>query len=64
MAIEVVMRVGLDGSKRPVCLGCGHSMMSHGERDGKLFCWGCASVGQQQCGLIFITTEQKSGEKE
>jgi len=51
VAIETVMRIKLDGSKRPICLDCGHSVMSHGERDGKIFCWGCAGVGQeQQCG--------------
>ena len=45
--IEAVLRVKLDGSKRPVCLDCGHSVMSHGERDGKIICWGCLGVNQK-----------------
>jgi hypothetical protein len=49
VAIEVSMRVRVEGSKRPLCLDCGHSVMSHGERHGKLFCWSCLSVGQKQC---------------
>lgn len=44
VAIEVTMRVKLDGEKRPICLDCGHSVMSHGERDGKLFCWSCFGI--------------------
>ncbi len=49
MVIQITMRIKMDGAKRPVCLDCDHSIMSHGERDGKLFCWGCAGVGQTQC---------------
>jgi tRNA(Ile2) C34 agmatinyltransferase TiaS len=56
MIIEVVMRVKLDGNKRPICMECGHSVMSHGERDGKLFCWGCAAVNQEQCKQLCIFT--------
>jgi len=48
--IEVLMRIRVEGTKRPLCLDCGHSVMSHGERDGKLFCWSCLSAGKTpQC---------------
>lgn len=47
MKIVVNMRVQVDGTKRPVCLGCEHSVMSHGERDGKLFCWTCETQNKQ-----------------
>jgi hypothetical protein len=52
VAIEVVMRIKLDGIKRPICADCNHSVMSHGERDGKLFCWGCFAIDsrkEKQC---------------
>jgi hypothetical protein len=48
--IEVTMRVRMDGDRRPICLNCGHSVMSHSERDGKLYCYGCQSLNQKQCG--------------
>lgn len=47
MKIVVNIRVQVDGTKRPVCLGCEHSVMSHGERDGKLFCWTCETQNKQ-----------------
>ena len=48
VAINVVMRVKIEGTKRPICTDCGHSVMSHGERDGKLFCWGCFGINGQE----------------
>jgi tRNA(Ile2) C34 agmatinyltransferase TiaS len=49
VAIEVLMRIRVEGPKRPICLDCGHSVVSHGERDAKLFCWACYLVGPEQC---------------
>lgn len=42
--LNVKMNVRLDGGKRPVCTDCNHSIMQHGERNQKVFCWGCATI--------------------
>lgn len=47
VVVEVIMRVQVEGSKRPLCLDCNHSVMSHGERDGKLFCWSCFATNKK-----------------
>jgi tRNA(Ile2) C34 agmatinyltransferase TiaS len=47
MQIDITMRVRMDATKRPVCLDCNHSVMSHGEKDGKLQCWPCLAIGKK-----------------
>jgi hypothetical protein len=47
--IEVPVTLILDGTKRPLCKNCMHSIFSHGERGGVLFCWACHVTGKT-CG--------------
>jgi hypothetical protein len=42
--IEVQMNVRFKGIYRPLCAVCEHSIMSHGELNGRLVCWGCIAV--------------------
>lgn len=46
-AVDTLMRVRVQGTSRPICVDCGHSMMSHGEREGVLFCWGCLAINKK-----------------
>jgi len=52
--IELAIKIRFDSTKRPICIDCEHSVMSHGEKDGKLYCWPCAGTNKEcNAGVVY-----------